>query len=120
MKSCQSLKQEVSAPCLGRMSQEEGRRPQVSQSYYRPPMPEVDLTGKLYKREAGGKPYSVLVDNKMATKTAADSAQQYSARVRQDETYARRRMRTLQRRPKMMMTKKRRTDRRRVLSVSRS
>ncbi|XP_051904601.1 zinc finger protein 652 [Hippocampus zosterae] len=77
MKSCQSLKQEVSAPCLGGMSQEEGRRPQVSQSYYRPHMPEVDLTGKLYKREAAGKPYSVLVDNKMASKTAADGAQQY-------------------------------------------
>ncbi|XP_077351666.1 zinc finger protein 652 [Festucalex cinctus] len=78
MKSCQSFKEEVSVPCQGGMSQDEGRRPQVSQSYYHPPIPEVDLTGKLYKREPGGKPYSVLVDNKMATKTAAtDTTQQY-------------------------------------------
>lgn len=39
-----------------------------SQSYFHPPNPDLDLTGKLYKREVGGKPYSVLVDNKMAAK----------------------------------------------------
>lgn len=50
------------------MSQEEGRRAPVSQSYFHSPNPDLDLTGKLYKREVGGKPYSVLVDNKMAAK----------------------------------------------------
>lgn len=69
MKSCKSLKEEVSVPSLGGMSQEEGRRAPVSQSYYHSPNPDLDLTGKLYKREVGGKPYSVLVDNKMAAKT---------------------------------------------------
>lgn len=69
MKSCQSLKEEVSVPSLGRMSQEEGRRAQVSQSYFHPPNTDLDLTSKLHRREVGGKPYSVLVDNKMATKT---------------------------------------------------
>lgn len=70
MKSCKSLKEEVSVPSLGGMSQEEGRRAPVSQSYFHSPNPDLDLTGKLYKREVGGKPYSVLVDNKMATKTS--------------------------------------------------
>lgn len=68
MKSCQSLKEEVSVPSLGGMSQEEGRR--TSQSYFHSPNPDLDLTGKLFKREVGGKPYSVLVDNKMASKTS--------------------------------------------------
>ncbi|XP_071027849.1 zinc finger protein 652 [Oncorhynchus clarkii lewisi] len=67
MKSCQSLKGEVSSP--GGMSQEGRRTQQVAQSYYHSPAPDLDLTGKLYKREGGGKPYSVLVDNKMAAKT---------------------------------------------------
>ena len=67
MTSCQSLKEELSVPTLGGMSQEEGRRAQVSQSYFHSPTPDLDLTSKLYKREVGGKPYSVLVDNKMAT-----------------------------------------------------
>ncbi|XP_061906043.1 zinc finger protein 652 [Entelurus aequoreus] len=72
MKSCQSLKEEVSVPSLGGMSQEEGRsRAQVTQSYYNTPNLDVDPTGKLYKREGGGKPYSVLVDNKMASKASA-------------------------------------------------
>lgn len=70
MKSCKSLKEEVSVPSLGGMSQEEGRRAPVSQSYFHSPNPDLDLTGKLYKREVGGKPYSVLVDNKMAAKTS--------------------------------------------------
>lgn len=70
MKSCQSLKEEVSIPSLGGMSQEEGRRAPVSQSYFHSPNPDLDLTGKIYKREVGGKPYSVLVDNKMAAKTS--------------------------------------------------
>lgn len=70
MKSCKSLKEEVSVPTLGGMSQEEGRRAPVSQSYFHSPNPDLDLTGKLYKREVGGKPYSVLVDNKMAAKTS--------------------------------------------------
>uniref|UniRef100_A0A667YPC2 Uncharacterized protein n=1 Tax=Myripristis murdjan TaxID=586833 RepID=A0A667YPC2_9TELE len=70
MKSCQSLKEEVSVPSLDGMSQEEGRRAQVSQSYFHSPTADLDLTGKLYKREVGGKPYSVLVDNKMAAKTS--------------------------------------------------
>lgn len=69
MKSCKSFKEEISVPGLGGMSQEEGRRAPVSQSYYHSPNPDLDLTGKLYKREVGGKPYSVLVDsNKMAAK----------------------------------------------------
>lgn len=42
----------------------------MSQSYFHSPNPDLDLTGKLYKREVGGKPYSVLVDNKMAAKTS--------------------------------------------------
>lgn len=67
MKSCQSLKGEVSSP--GGMSQEGRRTQQVAQSYYHSPAPDLDLTGKLYRREGGGKPYSVLVDNKMAAKT---------------------------------------------------
>ena len=67
MTSCQSLKEELSVPTLGGMSQEEGRRAQVSQSYFHSPASDLDLTSKLYKHEAGGKPYSVLVDNKMAT-----------------------------------------------------
>lgn len=70
MKSCKSFKEEISVPSLGGMSQEEGRRAPVSQSYYHSPNPDLDLTGKLYKREVGGKPYSVLVDNKMAAKTS--------------------------------------------------
>ncbi|KAF0033062.1 hypothetical protein F2P81_015352 [Scophthalmus maximus] len=53
------------------MSQEEGRRAPVNQSYFHSPNPDLDLTGKLYKREVGGKPYSVLVDNKMAAKASA-------------------------------------------------
>lgn len=52
------------------MSQEEGRRVPVSQSYFTSPNPDLDLTGKLFKREVGGKPYSVLVDSKMAAKTS--------------------------------------------------
>ena len=70
MKSCKSLKEEVSVPSLGGMSQEEGRRVPVSQSYFHSTNTDLDLTGKLYKREVGGKPYSVLVDNKMAAKTS--------------------------------------------------
>jgi len=70
MKSCKSLREEVSVPSLGGMSQEEGRRAPVSQSYFHSANPDLDLTGKLYKREVGGKPYSVLVDNKMAAKTS--------------------------------------------------
>lgn len=70
MKSCKSPKEEVSIPSLSGMSQEDARRVQVSQSYFHPPNPDLDLTGKLFKREAGGKPYSVLVDNKMAAKTS--------------------------------------------------
>ncbi|CAL8272849.1 unnamed protein product [Lota lota] len=66
MTSCQSLKEELSVPTLGGMSQEEGRRAQVSQPYFHSPTPDLDMTSKLYKREVGGKPYSVLVDNKMA------------------------------------------------------
>lgn len=50
------------------MSQEEGRRAPVSQSYIYSANSDLDLTGKLYKREVGGKPFSVLVDNKMTTK----------------------------------------------------
>lgn len=71
MKSLQSLKEEVSIPSLGGMSQEEGRRTTVSQSYFHSANPDLDLTGKLYKREVGGKPYSVLVDNKMAAKASS-------------------------------------------------
>lgn len=52
------------------MSQEEGRRAPVSQSYIYSANSDLDLTGKLYKREVGGKPFSVLVDNKMAPKTS--------------------------------------------------
>uniref|UniRef100_A0A3Q3EJK7 Zinc finger protein 652 n=1 Tax=Labrus bergylta TaxID=56723 RepID=A0A3Q3EJK7_9LABR len=63
--------EEVSIPSLGGMSQEDGRRVPVSQSYCHPPVPDLDQTSKLYKREVGGKPYSVLVDNKMAAKTFA-------------------------------------------------
>lgn len=70
MKSCKSLREEVSVPILGGMSQEEGRRASVTQSYFHSPNPDLDLAGKLYKREVGGKPYSVLVDNKMSTKTS--------------------------------------------------
>lgn len=42
----------------------------MSQSYIFSNNSDLDLTGKLYKREVGGKPFSVLVDNKMATKTS--------------------------------------------------
>ncbi|KAJ4932170.1 hypothetical protein JOQ06_010596 [Pogonophryne albipinna] len=70
MKSCNSLKEELSVPTFGGMSQEEGRRAPVSQSYFHSSTQDLDLTGKLYKREVGGKPYSVLVDNKMAAKAS--------------------------------------------------
>lgn len=70
MKSCKSFKEEISLPSLGGMSQEEGRRAPVSQSYIYSANSDLDLTGKLYKREVGGKPFSVLVDNKMAPKTS--------------------------------------------------
>lgn len=70
MKSCQNFKEEVSVPSLSGMSQEEGRRAQVSGSYFHSPNPDLDLTGKVYKRDVGGKPYSVLVDSKMASKTS--------------------------------------------------
>lgn len=70
MKSCKSFKEEISLPSLGGMSQEEARRAPVSQSYLFSSNADLDLTGKLYKREVGGKPFSVLVDNKMATKTS--------------------------------------------------
>ena len=70
MKSCKSFKEEISLPSLGAMSQEEARRAPVSQSYIFSTNSDLDLTGKLYKREVGGKPFSVLVDNKMATKTS--------------------------------------------------
>ena len=70
MKSCQSLKEEVSVPSLGGMSQDEGRRALVSQSYFHSPNTDLELQGKVYNREVGGKPYSVLVDNKMAAKTS--------------------------------------------------
>ncbi|KAG7266377.1 hypothetical protein CRUP_025032 [Coryphaenoides rupestris] len=46
------------------MSQEEGRA-QVSQVYFHSTAPDFDLTSSLYKQQVGGKPYSVLVDNKM-------------------------------------------------------
>lgn len=42
----------------------------MSQSYIFSANADLDLTGKLYKREVGGKHFSVLVDNKMATKTS--------------------------------------------------
>lgn len=70
MKSCKSFKEEISLPSLGGMSQEEGRRAPVSQSYIYSANSDLDLAGKLYKREVGGKPFSVLVDNKMAPKTS--------------------------------------------------
>lgn len=70
MKSCKSFKEEISLPSLGGMSQEEARRAPVSQSYIFSTNSDLDLTGKLYKREVGGKPFTVLVDNKMATKTS--------------------------------------------------
>ncbi|MEQ2302344.1 hypothetical protein AMECASPLE_005877, partial [Ameca splendens] len=69
MKSCQSFKEEVSIPSLGGMSQEEARRAPVSKSYFHSPNPDLDLTGKVHRGEVGGKPYSVLVDNKMSAKT---------------------------------------------------
>uniref|UniRef100_A0A3B3CRA7 Zinc finger protein 652 n=1 Tax=Oryzias melastigma TaxID=30732 RepID=A0A3B3CRA7_ORYME len=69
MKSCQSLKEEVSVPSLGGMSQEEGgHRAPVSQTYFHPSSQDLELTEKVYKREVGGKPYSVLVDTKMAAR----------------------------------------------------
>ncbi|XP_028311477.1 zinc finger protein 652 [Gouania willdenowi] len=69
MKSCQSLKEEVSIPGLGGMSQEGGHRAQLSQTYFHPPNPDLVLTEKLYNREVGGKASSVLVESKMAAKT---------------------------------------------------
>ncbi|XP_062302130.1 zinc finger protein 652 [Osmerus eperlanus] len=69
MKSCQSLKEDAAVPSPDGMSQEEGRRTQVSQAYFHSSTSNLNLSSKLYKREGGGKPYSVLVDNKMAAKT---------------------------------------------------
>lgn len=71
MKSCQSLKEEVSILSVGGMSQEEGHRAPVSQSFFNSPNLDLDLTGKGFKKEVGGKPFSVLVDNKMSAKSAA-------------------------------------------------
>ena len=68
MKSCQSLKEDAAVPRPGGMSQEEGRRTQVSQAYFHSSTSDLNLSSKLYKREGGGKPYSVLVDNKLAAK----------------------------------------------------
>lgn len=66
MKSCKSFKEEISVPSLDGMSQEDGRRAPVSQSFYHSASQDPDLTGKLYKREVGGKPYSVLLMLRLA------------------------------------------------------
>ncbi|XP_026870416.2 zinc finger protein 652 [Electrophorus electricus] len=66
MKSCQALKEEVSA--LEAMSQEEGQRTHPAQTYYHSASVDSDLSVKFYKQDGGAKPYPVLVDNKMATK----------------------------------------------------
>ncbi|KAI1887364.1 hypothetical protein AGOR_G00189540 [Albula goreensis] len=71
MKSCQSLKEEVSVPSAGGMAQEEGHGAQASPAYYHPVPPELDLSGRLYKREGGAQPYPVLMDSKMGEETPA-------------------------------------------------
>ncbi|KAG7492273.1 hypothetical protein MATL_G00012760 [Megalops atlanticus] len=50
------------------MAQDNGHRTQASQSYYHPSAQELDFSSTLYKQEAGGKPYSGLVDNKTGAK----------------------------------------------------
>lgn len=67
MKSCQTLKEEVSGPET--MSQEEGQMTQPSQTYFHnTSAPDAELSAKLYKREAAAKPYSLVIDNTMATR----------------------------------------------------
>ncbi|KAL7860619.1 hypothetical protein AOLI_G00169680 [Acnodon oligacanthus] len=73
MKPCQTLKEEVSD--LEAMSQEEGQRAHPAQTYYHhTPSADSDLSAKLYRQEAGAKPYSVLVDNKMTNKPVTQVA----------------------------------------------
>ncbi|XP_066497540.1 zinc finger protein 652 [Hoplias malabaricus] len=73
MKSCQTLKEEI--PDLQAMSQEGGQRAHPTHTYYHhTPPADSELSAKLYRQETGVKPYSVLVDNKMATKPAAQVA----------------------------------------------
>ncbi len=68
MKSCQTLKEEVSG--LETMSQEEGQMTQPSQTYFHnTSAPDAELSAKLYKREAAAKPYSLVIDNTMATRS---------------------------------------------------
>lgn len=67
MKSCQTLKEEVSG--LETMSQEEGQMTQPSQTFFHnTSAPDAELSAKLYKREAAAKPYSLVIDNTMATR----------------------------------------------------
>ncbi|XP_059413853.1 zinc finger protein 652-like isoform X1 [Carassius carassius] len=63
MKSCQTLKDEVSGPET--MSQEEEQMTRSSQTYFHnTSAPDA----KLFKREAAAKSYSVVIDNTMATR----------------------------------------------------
>ncbi|MBN3312035.1 ZN652 protein, partial [Atractosteus spatula] len=90
MKSCQKPKEGLAMQSATGVSPEDSRRMQAPPSYYHAPGQELDLSTKLFKREGGGKAYSVLVDSELSKRHLAErGGQQAQAPQGQQQPYYR-------------------------------